>query len=97
MPTKEGKTYATTYPNDLTVDNNSHTGVTTGTQQVIDGKGNKSCLSLSDDLLLVAPNVDDTTAAFSVRSNGGTVILAADTTNKVVKSGAALSNVLTLE
>ena len=97
MPTKEGKTYTTTYPNDLTVDNSSHTGITTVSKQIVDGKGNRSCISLSDDIVLVAPNVDDTTAAFAVRSTKGTIILAADTTNNVVKSGAALTNVLTLE
>ena len=97
MPTKEGKTYATTYPNDLTVDNSSHTGITTVSKQIVDGKGNRSFISLSDDIVLVAPNVDDTTAAFAVRSTRGTIILAADTTNNVVKSGAALTNVLTLE
>ena len=78
-----GKTLAGTYKDILQMDN-SNSGVDTTTRNIKDGAGTQSALSLSDDVVLVRPKNDDTTAAFSVLSQGGTTLLAADSTNSKV-------------
>ena len=88
MPTKTGKTYSSFYGNDLAIDQSGNTGVDTTTRKVQDGFGNNTSTSLSDDVLLVQPETDDTTASMLVKNNGGDTILAVDTTNKKVLAGA---------
>ena len=78
-----GKTIKNTYKNLLQMDN-SNNGVDTTTRNIKDGEGTQSALNLSDDVVLVRPTNDDTTAAFSVLSSGGTSLLAADSTNTKV-------------
>ena len=81
-----GKTKASSYK-DLLQMNNSNSGVDTTTRNVVDGEGTASAINVSDDVLLVQPNNDDTTTAMQVKAKGGTALLSVDTTNSVVKAG----------
>ena len=81
-----GKTKAGSYK-DLLQMNNSNNGVDTTTRNVVDGEGTASAINVSDDVLLVQPNNDDTTTAMQVKAKGGTALLSVDTTNSVVKAG----------
>ena len=89
MPTKQGKTYANTYKNDLTINQSSNTGVDATTRTIQDGAGNNSSTSLSDDVLKVQPVTDNTTGTFLVKNQAGNSILATDTTNSKVLIGAS--------
>ena len=95
MPTKTGKPYSGFYGNDISVEQSSNTGVDTTTRVLTDGFGNKTSTSISDDVLQVKPQNDDTTGAFVALTSGGSNILAVDTTNSVVKAGASQVNTLT--
>ena len=88
MPSKTGKPISSTYGNDLAIDQSSNTGVDATTRKIQDGFGNNTSTSLSDDVLLVQPETDDTTASMLVKNNGGDTVLAVDTTNKKVLAGA---------
>ena len=79
------KTLANTYKDILQMDN-SNSGIDTNARIIKDGEGTASCLSLSDDLVSIRPNNDDTTSTFLVRSNGGTILLSVDTTNSKVSA-----------
>ena len=89
-----GKSIASAYKSLLRVDDDVN-GVDATLESITDGEGTKSALSLSDDSLRIAPQNDDTTSAFSVRSKGGTGLLTVDSTNSVVKAGLGQFNVLT--
>ena len=89
MPTKQGKTYASFYKNDLAVNQSSNTGVDSNTRAIHDGAGNSTSISLSDDVLSVQPVNDNTTGAMLVKNQGGSNILAVDTTNSKVLLGAS--------
>ena len=52
------------------------------------GGGEDTSLSISDDVLQVQPQNDDTTGAMVVKNKGGSNILAVDTTNSKVLGGA---------
>tara|TARA_Y100000593_G_scaffold34762_1_gene68238 strand:+ start:1249 stop:2079 length:831 start_codon:yes stop_codon:yes gene_type:complete len=88
MPTKTGKAYANFYKNDLAVNQSSNTGVDATTRNIQDGAGNNTSISLSDDVLQVQPQNDDTTGALLVKTKGGTTILSADTSNQRILAGA---------
>ena len=96
MPTKTGKTYAVTYPNDLTINQSSGVGIDSTTRLIHDGLGNPASTSLSDDVLSVQPVNDNTTGTLLVKNQGGSNILSVDTTNSLVKAGASQVNTLTL-
>ena len=87
MPTKQGKTYASFYKNDLAVNQSSNTGVDDHTRVIHDGAGNSTSISLSDDVLSVQPVNDNTTGAMLVKNQGGSNILAVDSTNSKVLLG----------
>ena len=89
-----GKTIATAYKSLLRIDDDTN-GIDTTAENVTDGGGTVSALKLSDDVVQLIPNNDDTTAAFSVRTKGGAGLLTVDTTNSVVKAGVGQFNVLT--
>ena len=80
-----GKTIASNYKSLLRIDDDSN-GIDTSAEVVTDGEGTESAIRLSDDSLLVRPQNDDTTSTFGVISNGGTSLLAVDSTNSVVKA-----------
>ena len=90
-----GKTIASAYKSILRVDDDTN-GVDTSLESVTDGEGTASAISLSDDTLTVIPQNDDTTAAFRVRAKGGTVLLAVDSTNSVVKANVGQDIVNTM-
>ena len=88
MPTFTGKKFSNFYKNILGIDQSSNTGVDTTTRNIQDGDGNNSSASLSDDVLQVQPQTDNTTGTFLVKNQGGSNILAVDTTNSKVLGGA---------
>ena len=67
----------------------SNTGVDATTRAVQDGAGNSTSISLSDDVLSVQPVTDNTTGAMLVKNQGGSNILAVDTTNSNVLVGTS--------
>ena len=77
------KTIANSYKDLLQVDN-SNSGIDTSSRKIKDGEGTESCVSLSDDNLTVQPNNDDTTTAFIVKNESGSIVLKVDTTNQLV-------------
>ena len=95
MPSFTGKTFSNFYKNLLGINQSSNTGVDATTRTVQDGAGNNTAISLSDDVLQVQPQTDDTTGAVLVKNKGGTNLFVVDTTNSLVKAGTAQVNVLT--
>ena len=89
-----GKTFAS-YFKDLFHINNSNSGVDATTRNVKDGLGNSTSISLSDDVLTVKPDKHDTTGSMLVKTQGGSNILAVDTTNSLVKVGSGQVNATT--
>ena len=81
-----GKTKASTYK-DLLQMNNSNSGVDATTRAVVDGEGTASALNISDDVVKVTPQSDDTTAVFSVTDTGSNALLTVDSSNDLVKAG----------
>jgi len=96
MPTKTGKTYSSYYPNDLAINQSSGVGIDSTTRTIQDGLGNNTAISLSDDVLQVQPQNDDTTGAMLVKNQSGSSILSVDTASSLVKAGASQINCLTL-
>ena len=94
MPSKTGKTYSSYYGNDLAMDQSGNTGVDASTRNVVDGFGNDTAISLSDDVLKVTPQTDNTTGTFGVVNTGGDNILKVDTTNSkvLVNAGQVAAN-----
>ena len=86
-----GKTLSASYKDILQVDN-SNNGVTTSVKTVKDGEGTASCISLSDDLLRIVPQNDDSGSTLEVRTNSGTQVLAVDTTNELVSASGNYVN-----
>jgi len=80
-----GKTIASNYKSLLRIDDDAN-GIDTSVESVTDGEGTRSALALSDDNVRIIPNNDDSTAAFQVRTKGGTALLSVDSTNSVVKA-----------
>lgn len=87
MPSFTGKTFSNFYKNLLGMNQSSNTGVDATTRTVQDGAGNNTALSLSDDVLQVQPQTDNTTGAMLVKNQSGRNILAVDTTNSKVLAG----------
>ena len=86
-----GKTLAGSYKDILQVDN-SNSGIDTAVRVIKDGEGTASCAYLSDDLLRVIPQNDDTTATLEVRTNSGTSVFKVDTTNQLVAASGNTVN-----
>ena len=83
------KTKAASYIDLLQMDN-SNSGITPIAKVVKDGEGTSSCLSLSDDVLVIQPQNDNTTSTFRVTTKSGNVIFYADTTNEAIRVGDGL-------
>jgi len=79
------KTLANTYKDILQMDN-SNSGVDTTTRSIKDGEGTISALSLSDDVVSIKPQNDNTTASFLVEDASGTDLLVVDSTNSKVSA-----------
>ena len=89
-----GKSIASAYKSLLRI-NDDTDGIKTTAEVITDGEGTRSSLSLSDDIVTIRPNNDDTTTLLGVRAKGGTTLLQVDSTNSVVKAGVGQFNVLT--
>ena len=96
MPSFLGKTFNTYFKNILGMDQSTNAGVDATTRKVQDGLGQNTAISLSDDVLKVTPNNDNSGSTFGVNTVSGDPVLFVDTTNKVVKIGASEANALTL-
>ena len=79
------KTIANTYKDLLQVDN-SNNGISTSSKAVKSGDGTSSCLSLSDDVLHIQPQNDDTGSAVRVNSQNGTARFVIDSDTPSVKA-----------
>ena len=88
MPSKTGKTPASYYKSDVSVDQSTNVGFDSTTRSIISGDGAKSSMSASDDVLSVQP-VNDNGNTLLVKNQGGSNILAVDTTNSKVLMGAS--------
>ena len=96
MPTFQGKTFASYFKNILGINQTSNTGVDATTRNVHDGAGQSTSISLSDDVLSVKPVNDDSVGSLLVKSQGGSNILAVDTTNSKVLTGRSQVSATTL-
>ena len=88
MPSLTGDKFSNFYKRLFQVSQTSNTGVDATTRQVQTGGGEDTSLSISDDVLRVQPQNDDTTGAMQIRNKSGATILAVDTTNSKVLGGA---------
>tara|TARA_Y100000310_G_scaffold56093_1_gene51424 strand:+ start:151 stop:942 length:792 start_codon:yes stop_codon:yes gene_type:complete len=95
MPTFRGSTFANFFNRIFQIDQSSNAGVDATTRAVQTGNGVNTSISLSDDVFQVQPQADDTTATFITKNQGGSNILAVDTTNKRVLCGSSQINALT--
>ena len=86
---KTNKTYANRYKTDLSVNQTNNVGIDSTTRTICSGDGADSAISLSDDVLQVQPQNDDTTGTFLVKNNAGNNILAVDTDNSKLLGGAS--------
>ena len=87
MGSLRGKSPANTYKSLLKVRDETN-GVSNVVSIIEDGEGTASCLSVSDDNLLVYPQNDDSTSAFAVRDVAGNYVLKVDSSNTLVKIGS---------
>ena len=89
MPTFLGKPFNSYFKNILGVNQSSNTGIDSTTRIIQDGAGNPTSIGLRDDQLVVFPRNDNTALTFSVTNKAGGSILAVDTTNSNVLTGAS--------
>ena len=96
MPiSKAGRTYASRFKTDVSVDQTTNTGFDSTARLLVSGDGASSAVSLSDDQLIVFPQNDSTTSTLRVRTSSGSDILVVDTTNGRVKTGVSQVNATT--
>jgi len=81
-----GKTPGNTYK-DLLQMNNSNSGLDTVTKNVVDGEGTASALYLSDDVVKIKPQNDDTTYPFIVGDKDNNTLFKVDSSGDLVKAG----------
>jgi len=86
---KTGTAPASHYKRDVCVSQTSNAGFDSTTRKLCSGDGADSAMSASDDVFSVQPQNDDTTGTMLVKNQGGSNILAVDTTNSLVKVGAS--------
>ena len=89
MPTFQGTTFASFFKRILQFGHNGNTGTPTALTSIQAGDGVATSLSLSDDVLQVQPQNDDSVGSFLCKNSGGSTILAVDTTNSKVLTGAS--------
>tara|TARA_R110000803_G_scaffold114679_1_gene183102 strand:- start:1553 stop:2341 length:789 start_codon:yes stop_codon:yes gene_type:complete len=81
-----GKTKAGSYK-DVIIVPNSNNGIDSTTRNITSGDGTASVLNVSDDVLTVTPQTDDTTAVFKVTDKDSNALLNVDSSNDLVKAG----------
>ena len=89
MPTFQNTTFASFFKRIFQISQTSNTGVDATTRNVQTGDGVNTSISLSDDVLSVQPVTDNTTGTMLVKNQGGSNILAVDTTNSKILGGAS--------
>lgn len=95
MPTFAAQQYATYFKRLLQFGHSGNNGTPTIMASIQAGDGVPTAISLSDDVLQVKPQNDDSVGAFTTKSSGGSNILAVDTTNSKVLAGASQVSVNT--
>jgi hypothetical protein len=87
MPTFQGNPFSNFYKRILQISQSSNTGVDATTRTIETGDGVNTSMSVSDDVLQVKPQNDNTTGTFLVKNSSDTNILSVDTTNEKVLIG----------
>ena len=99
MPSLSLKAFNTYFKRLLQVDRSTNAGVDTTTRSIQSGDGANTSLSLSDDVLQVQPQTDNSAGTFLVKNQGGSTILSVDTSTSPgspgVKCGSSQVNALT--
>ena len=90
----KGKAISSVYKSLLRVNDDTN-GVDTSATVVTDGEGTNSCFWISDDVMLVKPDNDDSAVTFRVSDAANNAIFNVDTTNSRVRAGVGQFNVLT--
>ena len=88
MASFTGKTFASFYPNIISVDQTSGSGIGTIARKIQDGVGNNTCLFLSDDEFWIRPENDNNVGTFLIYDKDGNVLFKADTSNKIIRAGS---------
>ena len=89
MPTFQGNSFSNFFKRILQINQSSNTVVDSSTRNLQTGDGVNTAVSLSDDVLKVQPQSDNTTGTFVVANKAGNSILSVDTTNSKVLMGAS--------
>ena len=89
MPTFQNTTFSSFFKRIFQVSQTSNTGVDATTRNVQTGDGVNTSISISDDVLQVQPQNDNTVGTLLCKQSGGNNILAVDTTNSKVLVGAS--------
>ena len=88
MPSFQGNTFKNFFKRILQINQSSNTGVDTTARSIQTGDGLTTSVSLSDDVLRVQPQNDNTTGTFLVKNTGGNNILTVDTSGTGTASTA---------
>ena len=96
MPSFLGKTFNSYFKRIFQISQTSNAGADSTTRAVQTGDGVNTSLYISDDVLIVQPQNDNTTGTFLVNNKGGSPILRVDTDSSLVKAGVSQVNTLTL-
>ena len=89
MPSFLNNTFASFYNRILQFGHAGNNGTPTSTTAIQSGDGVATSVSLSDDVLSVQPQNDDSVGSLLCKNSGGSNILAVDTTNSKVLVGAS--------
>ena len=89
MPTFQGNPFSGFFKRILQFGHSGNNGTPTGTTSIQAGDGVATSVSLSDDVLQVQPQNDDSVGSLLCKNSGGSNILAVDTTNSKVLLGAS--------
>ena len=88
MPSFQGNPFKNFFKRILQLNQSSNTGVDATTRSIQTGDGVTTSVSLSDDVLAVQPQNDNTTGTFLVKNKGGNNILTVDTSGTGTASTA---------
>ena len=89
MPTFQGNPFSGFFKRILQFGHSGNNGTPTSTTSIQAGDGVATSVSLSDDVLQVQPQNDDSVGSLLCKNSGGSNILAVDTTNSKVLMGAS--------
>ena len=87
MASFTGSAFANFYKRILQFNRATNVGVGTSLNAITDGDGGKTSIELSDDVLWVKPQNDNTTSSLLVTNTASTQMFAVDTTNEKVLIG----------